>query len=137
MSAGQKLLAGEVIFSDARDVLDALRVQLERARRQISDAAATSEAALRAEQTLLALGISGLLAFTVLVLAIPSRPTAAAAAAAPSVPKSASAESDDEFGSSARLIARAPAEGGIGFSGGRQQTGSRGSHDGIGRSERK
>jgi hypothetical protein len=77
VSAGQKLLAGEVIFSEARDLLDAIRLQVASARSGVVQAAGVAQAGIRREQALLALGGSGILAFATLLLVLPGRVTIA------------------------------------------------------------
>jgi hypothetical protein len=68
VAAQQPLLAGEVIFTDARDLLDAIRIQIARSRDQISSAAAQRAAATRREQTYLLGGGAGVLALVMLLL---------------------------------------------------------------------
>jgi hypothetical protein len=70
---GEELLAGEIVFREARDLLDAMRLQVARAREQIDLAAGTRQAAIRREQALLALGAAGVLGFAMLLLVIPGR----------------------------------------------------------------
>jgi hypothetical protein len=102
---GQRLLAGEVIFTEARDVLDAMRTQLARAHTTIADTEATSQAAMRREQSMLVLSSGGILVLTIVVLVSPGR---AKPAVAPAAIKPAAAEPADEFESSARIISRTP-----------------------------
>lgn len=71
--SGQALLAGEVIFTDARELLDAIHIQLARAHDQIVQSADIRHAEIRREQTMLALGAAGALVFAVLLLVIPGR----------------------------------------------------------------
>jgi hypothetical protein len=71
---GQLLLAGEVIFTDARDQLDALRLALVRAADARPAEMAAAQAQLERDQVMLALGAAGVLAFAVLVLVPPGRP---------------------------------------------------------------
>lgn len=95
--AGQALLAGDVIFTEARDLLDAMRIQVARARDRIGQAAGTRVAEIRREQTMLAMGALGVLAFALLLLVIPggsqatSAGTAVSADSAPSAPLSEAA----------------------------------------------
>jgi len=70
---GEELLAGEIVFREARDLLDAMRLQIARAREQIDVAAGTRQAAIRRQQALLALGAAGVLGFAMLLLVIPGR----------------------------------------------------------------
>jgi hypothetical protein len=70
---GEELLAGEIVFREARDLLDAMRLQIARAREQIDLAAGTRQAAIRREQALLGLGAAGILGFAMLLLVIPGR----------------------------------------------------------------
>jgi hypothetical protein len=76
---GQSLLAGEVIFTEARDLLDALSIQVARARDQIAVSSGTRQAAARQEQTWLLGGAAGILAFVMLLLVPPGRAPVAAA----------------------------------------------------------
>ena len=103
---GQMLLAGDVIFSDAPDLLDALRLQVVRTRATILDAATARQTAIRREQATLALAGAGILAFATLLLVIPGSgapaPTQSLSAARASEPVA------DEGESSARVIARTP-----------------------------
>ena len=75
VNAGQKLLAGEVIFSEARDLLDAIRLQIASARSGVTQAGGAVQADIRREQAMLALGAGGILAFATLLLVIPGRAT--------------------------------------------------------------
>jgi hypothetical protein len=90
VNAGQKLLAGELIFSESRDLLDAIRLQVASARSGVAQAAGAGQADIRREQAMLALGAVGILAFATLLLVIPGRdaasplaPTAASSGAEP------------------------------------------------------
>jgi hypothetical protein len=76
--SGQRLLAGEVIFTDSRDLLDAIRLQVARARTGLATSAEAQQADVRREQALLALGAGGILAFAILLLVVPGRPVAGA-----------------------------------------------------------
>jgi hypothetical protein len=102
--ADQKLLAGEIIFTDARDVLDAMRLQLAQTRTELADAAATAQDEIRREQRFLALGAFGVLAFATVLLVAP----AAAATPTATIAQRPSSGPPDEFESSARLISRTP-----------------------------
>ncbi|MBA3269148.1 MAG: hypothetical protein H0T71_01450, partial [Acidobacteria bacterium] len=93
--AGEVLLAGEIIFTEARDLLDAMGLQIARARDQIGETAATRQTTLRRQQALLALGAAGVLSFATLLLVIPGRsagPEIAAAGSHPSVSSGAAAD---------------------------------------------
>ncbi len=68
MRAGQALLAGEVIFTEIRDLLDGLRIQIAHARDQIALAGGTSLTAVRREQTWLLAGAAGVLTLALLLL---------------------------------------------------------------------
>ena len=103
--AGQRLLAGEVIFTEARDVLDAMRTQLARAHTTIAETEGASQAAMRREQGMLVLSSGGVLVLALVVLMFPG---AAKPAAAPATIKPTGAERPDEFDSSARIISRTP-----------------------------
>jgi hypothetical protein len=72
---GEKLLAGEVIFIESRDLFDALHGQLTLARSAIVQSAEAVQASVRREQAMLALGAGGILAFATLLLVIPGRAT--------------------------------------------------------------
>ena len=103
--AGQRLLAGEVIFTEARDLLDALRLQLARARTSIVEGEAAAQAQVRREQVVLALLSTGILSLAILLLVFPASGTPAVAA---TTIKAAAAHPPDEFESSARIISRTP-----------------------------
>ena len=68
MRSEQPLLAGEVIFNEARDLLDGLRVQIARGRDQIMSTANARETALKREQMMLVAGAVGVLTFVMLLL---------------------------------------------------------------------
>ncbi len=73
---GQFVLAGDVIFGEARELFDGLRIQIARSRDQISRAAGQRETDVRREQLYLALGAAGILALMLLLLVPPgSAPT--------------------------------------------------------------
>jgi hypothetical protein len=99
--ANQPLLAGDVIFSEARDHLDAIRLQVAAARGQLAQAGDQRYAAIRRQQMMLAVGAA---AITVLALLILVPPVVARGSAAP-VPAESSAAADpaslDEY---ARVI---------------------------------
>lgn len=82
--AGEQLLAGEVVFVEARDLLDAIRLQIGRARTQIEVAGGARQAEIRREQALLALGAASVLGFAVLLLVVPA--ASAMSDAAPAIP---------------------------------------------------
>ena len=97
---GQRLLAGEVIFIESRDLLDAIRLHVARARAAIAQSARAVQADIRREQAMLALGASGILAFATLLLVIPGRsPSPAFAPSETTGEESADADDPD-----ARLI---------------------------------
>jgi len=81
VKAGQKLLAGDVIFVEARDILDAIRLQVARARTGIAQSADAAQHEIRREQAMLAFGAAGILAFATLLLVIPGRSPSFVAAA--------------------------------------------------------
>jgi hypothetical protein len=103
---GQRLLAGEMIFTEARDVLDAMQLQLARARGELLDAAMAQHVAARREQTILVLSAFGVLAFATLLLAVPAgqRDTVPV----PVATKASTAAPVEDFESSARIISRTP-----------------------------
>jgi hypothetical protein len=69
MDARQALLAGEVIFTDARDLSDALRAQIAAARNELSAAAAAAEASIRRTRAWLMAGGVGVLVLALVLLA--------------------------------------------------------------------
>jgi hypothetical protein len=71
----QRLLAGEIIFTEARDLLDALRIQIARSRDQISTTANERESEIRREQMYLLGGGAGVLALVMLLLVPTSQRT--------------------------------------------------------------
>jgi hypothetical protein len=74
LRAAQLVLAGEAIFTDARDLAEAMRLQIVRARNQIAVATGRRVVELRREQTLLLGSAVGVLAFVLLLLVpVPSR----------------------------------------------------------------
>jgi hypothetical protein len=76
--AREKLLAGEVVFVESRDLLDAIRLQVSAARSGVMQSADSALANGRRQQALLALGAGGILAFATLLLVIPGRATSEA-----------------------------------------------------------
>jgi len=70
----QPLLAGEVIFSESRDLLDAMRIQIARSRDQINAAANRIQIDVRREQMLLLGGGAGVLVLVMLLLVPTGRP---------------------------------------------------------------
>ncbi len=71
----QSLLAGEVIFTEARDLLDSMRLQAVRIHDEATQRAATETATIRREQMLLAAAAAGVMALAILVLVPPGRST--------------------------------------------------------------
>jgi hypothetical protein len=106
VTRGEALMAGDVIFTEARDLLDAIRLQVARAHAALADRAEADQAAVRRQQLLLGLGAAGVLAFATLLLVVPPRPREAPAS--PARPVAAPALEEDEYGSSARLVSRVP-----------------------------
>jgi hypothetical protein len=98
--AGQKLLAGEVIFIEARDLLDAIRLQVAGARSGLAQSAGTLQAGVRREQALLTLGAGGILAFATLLLVIPGRDVVYSA----TPPEARSPEPAEALSATARVI---------------------------------
>jgi hypothetical protein len=79
--AGQALLAGDVIFTEVRDLLDGLRIQLAHARDQIAIATGDRVTQARREQTWVLAGGAGALALVMLLLGpVPARAAPATAA---------------------------------------------------------
>jgi hypothetical protein len=103
LRAGQRLLAGEVIFTDARDLLDGMRLQIAGARRAVAETAGRTHAEIRREQAMLALGAAGILAFATLLLVIPGGAAAGTAATVPAA-TTAKTERDEP---AARVTSRA------------------------------
>lgn len=101
---GQRLMAGDVIFTDTRDMLDALRLQVLATRTAVLDASVAAQSDIRREQAILALGAAGILAFATLLLVIPG--TGAAEAAPTVAVPGAVTPVVDEFDSSARVVSR-------------------------------
>lgn len=87
VSEEQTLLAGEVIFTEARDLLEAMRAQIGRTREQLASAAGATERDIRREQTFLYAGGAGVLTLALLLLLPAGRVSAPAVAsvAAPDV----------------------------------------------------
>jgi len=67
--AEQPLLAGDVIFTEGKDLLDALKDHISRAQAQIAAGSATRQAELRREQAILTASSVGVLALAILLLA--------------------------------------------------------------------
>ena len=70
---GQSLLAGEVIFTEARDLLDSMRQQAARIHDEVAQRARSETTSARREQALLAAAAAGVMALAILVLAPPGR----------------------------------------------------------------
>lgn len=102
---GQRLLAGEVIFTEARDLLDTIRLQVAGARTSLRESADAAHAEIRQEHAALALGAGGILAFATLLLVIPGRAAAAGTLPAESVAKGEPPVAED---STARVVSRTP-----------------------------
>ena len=99
--AGEALLAGEVIFNEARDLLDGLRVQIARGRDQVTIAADRRQGELRKEQAMLGAGAAGLMALALLLLLVaPARrePEVSAAPLSVLAPPAAGTTSDQTVG---------------------------------------
>lgn len=76
--ASQSLMAGEVIFTEARDLLDAMHTAVLRTREDLSQQADQQTAAFRREQALVGLGAATVMALAILVLVPPGRIAAVA-----------------------------------------------------------
>ena len=91
----QPLLAGDVIFNEARDLLDSLRMHIARGRDHIARASSARETELKREQVTLVAGAVGILALVMLLLVptgrAPLAPHAPDAPLAPSTPHAARA----------------------------------------------
>lgn len=98
LKAGQSRLAAEVVFTDARDALDAIRAPVALLRDEIAGASAGRQAEIRREQALLALASAVVLALAILVLVPPARAAAEATTVAPVavVPTAPRAAADEE-----------------------------------------
>jgi hypothetical protein len=68
MRSEQPLLAGEVIFNEARDLLDGLRLQIARGRDYLATSSNARQAELKRDQVTLVAGAVGVLAFVMLLL---------------------------------------------------------------------
>lgn len=100
VSNGQLLLAGEAIFTDARDQFDTLRLALARAADEAALQADQAVAQLRQDQAMLALGAAGVLALAVLLLV----PTGRIEAPAVVPPATRPASGTEEY----RVVSRVP-----------------------------
>lgn len=69
----QPLLAGELIFTDVRDLLDAVRVEIAETRQQIAATNGARQADVRREALYLILAAAGVLALAVIILVPPGR----------------------------------------------------------------
>lgn len=69
--ASQSLMAGDVIFTEGRDLLDEMHSAVLRAREDLSQQADQQTAAIRREQALLGLGAAAVMALAILVLVPP------------------------------------------------------------------
>lgn len=81
--AGQTLMAGELIFTEVRELLDALRLDTARARDEITQRSDWQQVQIRREQALLTLGAAGVMAMAILVLVPAGRMTEANVSGAP------------------------------------------------------
>jgi hypothetical protein len=81
--ASQSLMAGEVIFTEGRDVLDALHGAVLRTREDLSQQTEQRTAAIRSEQGLLGLGAAAVMALAILVLVPPGKAAPLSHAEAP------------------------------------------------------
>ena len=87
---GQSLLAGEMIFTEARDLLDSMRLQAVRIRDEAAQRAASETVSGRREQALLAMAAAGVMALAIVVLVPQGRGgQLAQPAGAPAVPPAA------------------------------------------------
>jgi hypothetical protein len=102
---GQPLLAGDVIFNDARDLLDAIRVQVARARGQLTETAETRAAATRRDEVLLAAGAVGIAALALMSL-VPTAASATPQSASVTGASPSAAREPDEY---ARVVPTAKA----------------------------
>jgi hypothetical protein len=96
-----------VVFIEARDLLDAVRVQVARARGQLAQTAEARTNATRRDELTLAAAAAGIAALALLVLVPPPRSDAAAPALAGAAPSSTSgAREPEEY---ARVVSTAKA----------------------------
>jgi hypothetical protein len=102
----QRLLAGEIIFTEARDLLDAMHAQVVAARTAAVATASREHDRIRREQASLALAAGGILAFATILLVIPG--AAASGGPEPMASSRPAQAPPDEFESSARVISRVP-----------------------------
>jgi hypothetical protein len=79
---GQALVAGDVIFTEARDLLDGVRIHVARARDDFNLTARTSLAGVRQQQVMLAIAGLGVMTFALLLLVTPATKAAAYSTAA-------------------------------------------------------
>jgi hypothetical protein len=105
VKAGQRLLAGEVVFTESRDLLDAIRLQVASARSALAQSSGAVQSTIRRQQGLLALGACGILAFATILLVIPGRATPLAVASEPLVSTERAA---DTLGPAHTVGARSP-----------------------------
>ncbi|MGQ0734934.1 MAG: GAF domain-containing protein [Acidobacteriota bacterium] len=73
LGMGQALLAGDAIFTDARDIIDGLKLQTAGVREQLARATDTRQLAIRKEQAYLVAAAGGVLALALLFLVPPGR----------------------------------------------------------------
>jgi hypothetical protein len=106
---GQSLLAGEVIFTEARDLLDSMRQQAARIHDEVAERAGSQITSTRREQVLLAAAAAGVMALAILVLAPPGRSAHVAQPAALPVSASLTADSTSLRASSGANQADRPA----------------------------
>jgi hypothetical protein len=104
--AGQPLLAGDAIFTDARDLLDAIRLQVAAARGRLGQQAETRYLAVRRQQVMWAIGAVAVATFVLVVLVPPVSSRANGTTAATETSPAADLSSLDEY---ARVIPTRPA----------------------------
>lgn len=103
VQAGQTLLAGDVIYTEARDFLESMRGELTRARTHAAAITTSEVGTIRGEQITLGLAAGGILALAVLILTPAARSrdeVVATTLASPATPSQ-----DDEY---ARVIPNPP-----------------------------
>jgi hypothetical protein len=105
--ASEALMASDIIFTEGRDQLDALRIRLAGARDEIARTFDARHATLRREEVVLAAAAAGLMALAVLVLVPIGRPPARASTAPLSVTTAVSDEETIGYGPGVRT-ARTP-----------------------------
>jgi hypothetical protein len=109
----QALLAGEVIFTEARDLLDSMRQQAAHIHDEVAQRAGSQITSARREQALLAAAAAGVMALAILVLVPPARPVQIAQPVPVSVPRTGETSANQKTSSAANQVERPPAARGV------------------------